>query len=329
MGGTEGNAAMPDRYAKGPYSSSAAAGASAPPPVPPRLPPPAIDRTGLAILLMCITSFLFAMQDGFSRVLGEGYPPVLVVMIRYWVFAVFVIALVSRQPGGLKRAMRTKRPVTQIFRGVLLVLEVLIMVEAFVRLGLVETHAVFTAYPLLVAALSGPVLGEKVGWRRWTAIGVGFIGILVILQPGSGVLRIEALLPFAAALMFALYGLLTRHVARDDPSMVSFFWTGTAGAVAITLIGIWEWQWLAPLDWVWMAGLCICGMTSHYLMIRAYELAEASALQPFAYTQLVWVSIIGVTIFGEALRPNVIAGTVIVVVAGLFTLWRARVKSAT
>ncbi|RJL11691.1 DMT family transporter [Paracoccus siganidrum] len=318
---------MPDDKNAPPYAASAAS-ASAPPPIPPSTRPPVRDRTGLAILLMCLVSFIFALQDGFSRVLGEGYPPVLVVMIRYWVFAVFVIALVSRQPGGLKRAVRTRRPLTQIFRGVILVAEVLIMVEAFVRLGLVETHAVFTAYPLLVAALSGPVLGEKVGWRRWTAIGIGFIGILVILQPGSGVMRIEALLPFAAALMFALYGLLTRHVSRDDPPIVSFFWTGIAGAVAITLVGIWEWQWLAPVDWLWMACLCAAGMTSHYLMIRAYEMAEASALQPFAYTQLVWVSIIGVVVFGEVLRPNVVIGTGIVVCAGLFTLWRMRRKSA-
>ncbi|MBU3030792.1 DMT family transporter [Paracoccus marinaquae] len=317
---------MPDDLPDQPYAASAAS-ASAPPPLPPKTRPPLQDRTGLAILLMCATSFIFALQDGFSRVLGEAYPPVLVVMIRYWIFAAFVIVLVARQPGGLKRAIRTRRPVTQIVRGAILALEVVIMVEAFVRLGLVETHAVFAAYPLLVAALSGPVLGERVGWRRWTAIGIGFAGILVILQPGSGVMRIEALLPFVAALMFALYGLLTRHVARDDPSIVSFFWTGVSGAAAITLVGIWDWEWLAPVDWIWMAGLCICGMTSHYLMIRAYELAEASVLQPFAFTQLVWVSMMGVGIFGEVLRPNVVLGTVIVVAAGLFTLWRARVKS--
>lgn len=318
---------MPDDRHTPPYADSAA-GASAPPPVPPRNRPVAGDRTGLAILLMCLVSFIFAVQDGFSRILAESYPPVLVVMLRYWVFAGFVIVLVARQPGGLRRAIRSKRPVVQIVRGVLLALEVVLMVEAFVRLGLVETHAVFTAYPLLVAALSGPVLGEKVGWRRWAAIGIGFTGILVILQPGSGVMRIEALLPFGAALMFALYGLLTRLVSHDDPSIVSFFWTGIAGAVAITLAGIWEWQWLAPIDWLWLAGLCIAAMTSHYLMIRAYELAEASALQPFAYTQLVWVSFIGVLIFGETLRPNVVMGAVIVVMAGLFTLWRTKVRAS-
>lgn len=317
---------MPEDHSQPPYAASAAT-ASAPPPLPPVTARPAQDRTGLAIFLMCAVSFIFALQDGFSRVLGTEYPPVLIVMIRYWVFALFVIALVSRQPGGLKRAIRTKRPLTQIARGVILALEVLLMVEAFVRLGLIETHAVFAVYPLLVAALSGPVLGEKVGWRRWTAIALGFAGIIVILNPGGGVMSLAALLPFAAAGMFALYGLLTRHVSRDDPAMVSFFWTGISGAVAITLVGIWDWQWLAPTDWIWMGCLCVCGMTSHYLMIRSYELAEASALQPFAYTQLVWVSFIGVWLFDETLRQNVVIGAAIVVAAGIFTLWRQRRKA--
>jgi drug/metabolite transporter (DMT)-like permease len=90
------------------------------------------------------------------------------------------------------------------------------MVLAFTLLGLVESHAVFTCYPLLVAALSGPILGERVGWRRWAAIGVGFIGVLVILQPGVRVFEVEALIPLTSAFMFALYGLLTRYAARKD-----------------------------------------------------------------------------------------------------------------
>ncbi|MBU2956371.1 DMT family transporter [Paracoccus sp. C2R09] len=282
----------------------------------------------MAIFLMCAVSFIFALQDALSRVLGGAYPPELIVMLRYWVFAAFVIAMTARQPGGIRRALRTRRPVTQIARGVILALEVLVMIESFVRLGLIETHAVFAVYPLMIAALSGPFLGEKVGWRRWTAIGIGFVGILVILQPGGGVMTPAALLPALAALLFAVYGVLTRHVSRDDPASVSFFWTGTAGAVAITLVGIWEWQLLALGDWIWMAGLCICGMTSHYLMIRAYEMAEASALQPFAYTQLVWVSLIGVILFAEILRSNVVMGAAIVVGAGLFTLYRQRRSAA-
>ena len=189
---------MPDDP-RPPYVASAAAASAPPVVVPPVMPRPVRDRTGLAIGLMCLVSFIFGMQDLFSRILGEAYPPVLVVMIRYWVFALFVTALVSRQPGGLRRAIRTKRPLTQIARGVILALEVVVMVEAFVRLGLIETHAVFAVAPLFVAALSGPVLGEHVGWRRWTAIGVGFCGILVILNPGGGVLSVDAILPLVVS----------------------------------------------------------------------------------------------------------------------------------
>ncbi|WP_295045050.1 DMT family transporter [uncultured Paracoccus sp.] len=316
---------MPDDQTSLPYAASAAA-ASAPPPIPP-VTGATQDRTGLAILLMCATSLIFAFQDMFSRMLGGEYPAIVIVMIRYWVFALFVIAMVSRQPGGLRRAVRTKRPVMQALRGALLVIETVLMVEAFVRLGLVGTHAIFTVYPLLVAALSGPVLGEKVGWRRWAAISVGFVGILIILRPGSAVLDLGALLALISALLFAVYGLMTRLVSRDDPASVSFFWTGVSGAVTVTVLGIWHWEWLAPGDWIWMGLLCICGLLSHYLLIRAYELAEASALQPFAYTQLVWVSFIGVLVFGEVLHMNVVIGAVIVVAAGLFTLWRARVKA--
>lgn len=327
MAGRTRGPAMPDDQNSPPYAASAAA-ASAPPPVPPPGKGGRADRTGLGIVLMCVTCLIFGWQDAFSRMLGAQYPPVLVVMIRYWVFALFVIAMVSRQPGGLKRAIRTRRPRTQILRGAILVIETTLMVEAFVRLGLVGTHAIFTAYPLLVAALSGPILGERVGWRRWAAIAVGFAGILIILQPGRTELNLGAVLAFVCALLFAVYGLLTRHVSRDDPAQVSFFWTGIAGAVTVTILGIRQWEWLAPADWIWMGLLCICGILSHYLLIRAYELAEASALQPFAYTQLAWVSVIGVLVFGEVLQPNVVIGTGIVVAAGLFTLWRARVGAA-
>lgn len=282
------------------------------------------DRSRLAILMFCAVAFIFAVQDGFSRVLAGAYSPLLIVMLRYWAFAAFVIWLVGREPGGLRRAIRTRRPITQIARGLLLVAEVVVIIEGFLRLGMVQTHAIFAVCPLLVAALSGPVLGEKVGWRRWMAIGIGFCGILVILNPAGATFDRDMILPLTAALMFALYGLLTRHVARDDPAMVSFFWTGISGAVGITLIGIWHWEWLALRDLPWLVGLCLTATSSHYLMIRAYEMAEASMLQPFIYTQLAWASLIGVALFGDALLVNTVIGAAIVVAAGLFTLWRSR-----
>lgn len=286
------------------------------------------QNTRLGIWLMIVTTMVFALQDGISRHLAAEYNVLMVVMIRYWFFAAFVVAIAARDAGGLRAVARTEQPVLQAFRAVLLVAEICIMVTAFVLLGLVESHAVFTCYPLLIAALSGPVLGERVGWRRWCAIGVGFVGVIIILQPSGGVFAVEALVPLAAAFGFALYGLLTRYAARKDSAQTSFFWTGTVGAVAITVVGIWGWEPMSARDWGWMGALCVTGALGHYLLIKCYEVAEASAVQPFAYLQLVWGAMLGVSVFGESIRWNVALGALLVVAAGIFTLWRAQVAAS-
>ena len=282
------------------------------------------QNTRLGILLMIATTFVFAMQDRISRHLAGEWNVFMVIMIRYWFFAAFVMSIAARKAGGLRAAAKTSQPILQAFRAVLLVTEICVMVLAFTLLGLIESHAVFTCYPLLIAALSGPVLGEKVGWRRWAAIGVGFIGVLIILQPGFGVFRIEAIVPLLAALMFALYGLLTRYAARKDSTATSFFWTGTVGSLAMTSVGIWFWEPMTAPDWGWMGLLCITGALGHWLLIKCYEVAEASAVQPFAYLQLVFVSVLGIVVFSETIRTNVAIGAALIVAAGLFTLWRER-----
>ena len=282
------------------------------------------NNTRLGILLMIATTVVFATQDAISRHLASEYNVLMVVMIRYWFFAAFVIAVAKRKAGGIRAAAQTEQPVLQAFRGALLALEICVMVAAFTVLGLVESHAVFTCYPLLVAALSGPILGEKVGWRRWVAIGVGFVGVLIILQPGASVFDPAALIPLCAALMFALYGLLTRYAARKDSTATSFFWTGTVGAVLMTGLGIWFWEPMSRPDWGWMATLCVTGALGHWLLIKCYEVAEASAVQPFAYFQLVFASALGLLVFSEAIRTNVAVGAVLIVAAGLFTFWRER-----
>ncbi|WPZ22012.1 DMT family transporter [Sulfitobacter faviae] len=280
----------------------------------------------LGIMLMIATTMVFAVQDGLSRHLAENYNVLMVVMIRYWFFAAFVIALAMRKAGGIRRAAATTQSAVQILRGVLLSAQICTMVLGFTILGLVESHAVFTCYPLLVAALSGPILGEKVGWRRWAAIGVGFVGVLVILQPGLRVVDPAAAIPLAGAAMFAVYGLLTRYVARRDTTATSFFWTGVTGAAVMTAVGIWFWEPMTPGNWLLMGTLCITGVTGHWLLIRCYEVAEASAVQPFAYTQLIFTVIIGLSVFNEVLRPSVVLGAGMIVAAGLFTLWRERLQ---
>ena len=280
------------------------------------------DKTRLGIWMMVVTTFIFALQDGISRHLAENYNVLMVVMIRYWFFAAFVVFIAARREGGIRKVVATKQPFLQAFRAILLVAEICVMVTAFVLLGLVESHAVFASYPLLIAALSGPILGEKVGWKRWGAIAFGFIGVVIILQPGSGVFSPYVLVALLSAFMFALYGLLTRYAARQDTAETSFFWTGTVGALAITCVGIWFWEPMVSQDWIWMGALCVTGASGHYLLIKVYEIAEASSVQPFAYLQLVWASLFGVIAFNETVRFNVALGAAIVIAAGLFTLWR-------
>jgi drug/metabolite transporter (DMT)-like permease len=285
------------------------------------------NNTRLGIWLMCATALIFAIQDGISRHLAGEYNVLMIVMIRYWFFAAFVITVATRQSGSIWAAAATRQPVIQTLRGLLLATEICVMVLGFIKLGLVESHAIFACYPLLVAALSGPILGEAVGWRRWVAIGIGFIGVLVILRPGIGVFSPFAILPMASAIMFAVYGLLTRFAARKDSAATSFFWTGVVGAVAMTIVGIWYWEPMTRPDWIWMGALCITGASGHFLLIKTYEVAEASAVQPFAYLQLVFATMIGIAVFGETLSTPVAIGAVIVVSAGVFALLRARAVS--
>ena len=228
------------------------------------------QNTRLGIILMVATTFVFASQDAISRHLATEYNVYMIVMIRYWAFAMFVTALAARSRGGLARVLRPRRPVLQVVRGVILAIEVVIMVFAFVYLGLVESHAT----------------------------------------------------------IFAAYGLLTRLVARDDGAQTSFFWTGVAGAATMTLIGVFFWEPMIWQDWLWMGVLCCTSTTGHYLLIKCYDVAEASAVQPLAYCQLVFGAFYGVAIYGEPLESNVILGAGIVVAAGLFTFWRTRQKAA-
>ena len=278
----------------------------------------------LGILLMIITTIVFASQDGLSKYLATEYNVYMVVMIRYWFFAAFVISMSSRRTGGIKRVAKTKSPILQIFRSLILVAEMCITILAFTLLGLAETHAIFASYPLIIAMLSGPILGEYVGWRRWLAICVGFIGILIILNPGNGIFSPYALVPLAGAILFAIYGLLTRYVGQYDDSSTSFYWTGVVGSIAMTVIGLNLWDPVSRADWSVMLLLSASGVVGHYLLIKCYEVAEASAIQPFAYLQLIWASMIGIIIFGEQITTNVLIGACIIVGAGLFTLWRER-----
>ena len=277
---------------------------------------------GIWLMIAAVT--VFAMQDGFSRHLAETYNTFMVIMIRYWFFAGFVLMLAWRQQQGFVAAVRTHHPWLHLLRASLLIAEVCAIVQGYTLIGLINSHAIFAVCPLLVAGLAVPLLGERIAWQRWVAIGAGLAGVLIILQPGSGVFSLASLLPLAAATMFALYSLLTRLTTRDEPAFVALFWSGIIGAVLVTVIGLPNWEPMTGPDWVWMIVYAVLALLGNWLLIRCYEVAEASSVQPFAYLQIVLVSLIGFVVYGEVLRTPVIIGGAIVVAAGLFALLHNR-----
>ncbi|MFD1745433.1 DMT family transporter [Rhizobium helianthi] len=264
---------------------------------------------------------IFAGQDAFSKYLGAKYPPIMVTMIRFWAFAAFVL-LLATSSGGIRKALVTKRPLLQVARGILLVTEIVVVIFAFTKAGLAVSQAILQSTPLIVTILSVPLLGEKVGMRRGAAIVVGLIGVMIILRPTDVRIEITLLIPLIAALMYAFYGIATRAVSRHDSAITSVVYAGLIGAGFISLIGPFYWTPIRMEDWPAMVALCIFGSVSHYLLIKAYRLLTAIEVQPITYLQLILSIIIATTYFGETVTTNMIVGSIIVVGAGLFTVWR-------
>ena len=287
-----------------------------------------MSRGMLGIVLMVLTVLTFSTQDGFSRLLAGNYNTLMVVMVRYWVFGAFVMVLALRRPEGFRAAVTSKRPGIELLRAMLLVAEVCIIVYGYTLIGLINSHAVFAVCPLLIVALSGPVLGERISWQRWAAVGAGCLGVLVILRPGGEVFSWAALLPLISALMFATYSVLTRLTTRDAPSFPSFFWPPVIGAVVMTAIGLPFWEMVTPRDALFLLIYGLLSVLSNWLLQKTYETAEASRVQPFAYLQIVFTAGIGMVFFGEELHLQVVVGVVIVVMAGIYALIQQRRQAA-
>ena len=279
------------------------------------------------IWLMIAAVAAFAAQDGFSRYLASEYNTLMVVMVRYWVFAGFVTFLALRRPEGVRAAVRTRRPWVHALRAVLLVAEICVIIYGYTLIGLIESHAVFAICPLLVAGMSGLFLGEKISRARWIALGVGLLGVIVILRPGLGVFTPAALLPLAAAVMFAAYSVLTRLTTREEPTFPAFFWPGMIGAAVMTVIGLPNWQPVAAADWPFLLIYAALSVFSHWLLLKCYEATEAARVQPYAYLQIVFVTLIGMVVYNETLAPLVAFGAAIVVGAGLYALSLDRKKA--
>ena len=286
-----------------------------------------ISSNSKGILFIVAAISCLSLMDGFTRYLTDYYNVIAINMFRYFFLFLFVISINSIPNRSIVLVSKSKFKIIQILRGTILAIEMCFAHYLFLKIGLIESHAIFASCPLIVAALSVFFLKEKVGWRRWSAIMVGFIGILIMLRPGTKVFDPLSLIALACAFAFAVYQILTRYVSSEDSPDTSLFYTGITGFVILGIIGPFFYTSIENSHWLFLLAICILGASGHFLMINAFKHSEASILQPFTYLQLVFVSIIGVLVFNEKLENEIILGSIIVIAAGLFTFWREYIKS--
>ena len=280
------------------------------------------NNTIYGIILMIFTTFLFSSMDGVSRFLAQNNSVLSLVSFRYWFVSLLMLIPCLFIKNFFKKIILTKKPFVQFSRGLILSVNNCIVIYSFTLIGLVETHAVIAFYPLIVAGLSVPFLGEKMGWRRWGAIAIGFFGVVIILRPSLDMFSAGAMIALLGAILFAIYIILTRYVSKEDDALTSFFWMGIGGTVTMCLVSLFTWENIEQEYWIWLLSMCIISASSHFLMVKTLNIVQASVIQPFSYLQLVFASIIGVTFFSETVHSIIILGTTIVISAGLFTFWR-------
>ncbi len=279
--------------------------------------PSGLSRTHLGAILTMLAMFGFASLDSMSKLLVVDYPITQTLWVRYSIFTVFALLIARRT--GLKRAIRSTRPLLQTGRSLLGLVESGVFVLAFYFLPLADTHALAATSPLLVIAISQIFLGERAGIRRWFAVAAGFAGVLLIIRPGFQALSWPLLLPLGGALMWAIYQVLTRLCAATDPPETTLLWTAGVGLAATSLVGPWQWHTPDATAWLLLFGIAITGSAAHYALVRALDYTPAGAVQPYSYTLLVWTALLGALVFGQIPDGWTIAGGAIVVLSGLYT----------
>ena len=273
------------------------------------------------ILLTLLAMGLFGCMDGISKFLVAYYPPTLVLWLRHVAAVPVAFLILARQHPT--RLLRPRAPGLQLTRIVLLVVEMNLVLVAFRVMPLADTQAILAATPLLVTALSVPFLGERVGWRRWLACAVGFVGVLIVVRPGLGVLQPGAIFALVAACLYAIYNVLTRRVAALDPAETSFLLQITLAAVLLSFVGPFFWVTPAPAHWPLIVLQATLGAFGHLCLVQALAVTPAVVVQPFTYSLLLYEIGIGYLLFGDVPDMPTLFGASIVVGAGVYAAIRS------
>ena len=281
--------------------------------------PAAVRR---AILLLVVAMASLTAMDTIAKVLTAAIPVMQVAWARFFFLFVALAPIFLSRP--IRSLMRTANLRLQLARGFLQLPANICFLTALYYLPLADAIAVAFSAPLFIVAFSAIFLGERVDWRNWAAVGVGMVGVLVIIRPGFGEAHWALVLPLVTAVVFAMFQIMTRILGRTDSSLTTIFYSNLVGLIGTGAVLPFVWQTPTADVWLMMAALGLLAAIGHYLMIEAFSTAPASVLAPFTYVELVWAAVIGYLLFGDVPGPFVIAGSAIVVAAGIFTVLQDR-----
>ncbi|NAN52877.1 DMT family transporter [Pseudomonas protegens] len=274
------------------------------------------------IVLIVLATFLFASHDALSKYLSGFFPVIMVVWARYLIHTLLMVGIFLPQSG--LRVLRSKRPLLQLLRALCLLSTSLLFTSALLFIPLAEATAVNFLAPVLVTALSVPLLGEQVTRGQWLAVICGFVGVLIIVHPGGELFTPAVLLPFCSALFFCFYQLLTRKLAEHDSPTTSNFFAGLCNTLVMTALVPFFWQTPGFLHSLLMLALGACGMSAHLFLTQAFRHAAPALLAPFGYCQIVFAGLLGWLLFGHA--PSLITqvGIIVICLSGLAAAWQQR-----
>ncbi len=274
-----------------------------------------------AIGLWVFATFLFMVQSAALKWLAEDYHFSQILFFRSLVVVVGTSFLLARGP-GLGAPFRTKRLAMHAVRFLCFFTALASFIEAVRHISLPDTIAVSFAAPLLMTALAVPLLGEKVGLRRWTAVGIGLCGVLVIVNPSTGIFQVAALWALLSALGYALAIIVTRMVSRTEEATTTVFWLNAIYLLTMPVFAPFEWIVPSVEAFAIMAGCGAIVMVAQLTAVRACTLAPPQVLAPFDYTAMIWAVLLGYALWGDLPDRTVALGAAILVASGLYVLWR-------
>jgi drug/metabolite transporter (DMT)-like permease len=279
------------------------------------------DALSRGILMMCFAVLSFAAMNTFTKELRPELPVIVIIWGRYFFHLLLIFIMFPRR---IPTLLDCSDKLLQIVRSVLVLLATACMFFALGYMPLADAVAITFVAPLLIVALSAVLLKEVVGPRRWGAVIVGFIGVMVIIRPGAGTFQIAALLPLTAALLYAIFQIITRIISHRSDPLNMLFYTAVTGAVVMTAIVPFSWQTPSYDQWLMLVAIGLLGGLGHYALIRAYERSETSLVAPFAYTEIIWATLLGFMVFGDFPDIYTFFGTVIIITSGVYILQRER-----